>query len=87
MTKRPIASSASGAAKKSASAIAAAEKREAQRKQFIEMRRKNKMATPTEAKQSTDNNAIVGNHGSESEVSSTSQQRHDEHNSYDKADR
>lgn len=87
MTKRPIATSASGAAKKSASAIAAAEKREAQRKQFMELRRKNKMATPTETQQSADNIAIVGNHGSELEISSTPQQRHDENHSYDKADR
>lgn len=36
--------SAEAAAKKSATAIAAAEKREAQRKQLMEMRRKHKMA-------------------------------------------
>lgn len=53
----------------------------------MEMRRKNKMATPTETKQSTDNIAIVGNHGSDLGIGSTSQQRHDENNSYDKADR
>lgn len=51
--KRPIATkagaasaaqSASGATKKSATAIAAAQKRDAQRKQLLEMRRKNKLA-------------------------------------------
>lgn len=38
---------ASGTMKKSASAIAAAQKREAQRKQLLEMKRKNKLAMTT----------------------------------------
>lgn len=58
MTKRPIASNAAGAAKKSANAIAAAQKREAQRKQFMEMKRKNKMVLASGENQSNDGIAI-----------------------------
>lgn len=53
LTKRPITSKANPSAtqaspaKKSAAAIALAQKREAQRKQFMEMKRKNKLAMAT----------------------------------------
>lgn len=51
LTKRPLvtkgstsSSTSSGPAKKSAAATLAAQKREAQRKQFMEMKKKNRMA-------------------------------------------
>lgn len=64
MVKRPVSSKASasaaangqnvsGTTKKSAAAIAAAQKREAQRKQLMEMKRKNKLAMT--ANSETDN--------------------------------
>lgn len=83
LTKRPIASNATGAAKKSASAIAAAQKREAQRKQFMEMKRKNRMALSSGASPSTDN--IVLDNGVEIATGPATHQ--EEGNSDDKADR
>lgn len=49
---------ASGTKKKSAIAIAVAEKREAQRKQLFEMRRKNKIAMAAAVNTTDDNNMI-----------------------------
>lgn len=71
LTKRPVAGSKSGASsittaqsvsgttKKSATAIAAAQKREAQRKQLAEMRRKNKLAMTAVVHSTNSENMIV----------------------------
>lgn len=84
MTKRPIASNASGAAKKSASAIAAAQKREAQRKQFMEMKRKNRMALSSGAADPSTDDTVL-DHGIE--ISARPATHHEEANPDDKADR
>lgn len=78
LTKRPALApkaSATGAAKKSATAIAAAEKREAQRKQLMEIRRKHKMAM-TSATNSPNDNLIV-----DSTPETTANQSNNEENS------
>lgn len=85
MTKRPIATNASGAAKKSASAVAAAQKREAQRKQLMEMKRKNKMAMSSGTAPAGDAIVMGSNHAAELGAGATA--HHDEGNSDDKADR
>lgn len=71
LTKRPVAGaksgassittaqSASGTTKKSTVAIAAAQKREAQRKQLAEMRRKNKLAMTAAVNSTNSENMIV----------------------------
>lgn len=67
LTKRPVTASrggastqapASGTTKKSATAIAAAQKRESQRKQLLEMRRQNRMAMAS-APNTTNDNVIA----------------------------
>lgn len=71
LTKRPIQSKASASnpqassPKKSAAAIALAQKREAQRKQFMEMKRKNKLAM---ASAGSETDAVEERNGPKTEV-------------------
>lgn len=95
LTKRPAAvsksgasstapSTASGTTKKSASAIAAAQKREAQRKQLMEMKRKHKMAVSATANPANDDGTVVDEI---SQNQSSQASNNDENNTENETDR